>query len=454
MKPEPPPPGAQSDQRLPSIFAGLFGAFFGLSLLKFGNPPVTEKWIAAPTGCYEFLISYPWPIAWAYGLLVLVGVAGLAVARRKSAAPWWLVALPLVWLLWQFLAGTQSADPPITKLTLPHFTAAVVCFYLGYFSLSQVPRVWPFWLGLVSGFLLVLAVGCEQHFGGLEASRNYFLLYLYPGLKEVPPDYLKRLNSTRIFATLLYPNVLAGALLLLLPVTLAALGQLRALLTPAARSFLMALVGTAALACLYWSGSKGGWLLMLLVGLLALLRLPFSRRLKIILVTGILLAGLTGFFWKYAAFFQKGATSVSARFDYWRAAAQTARDSPLLGNGPGAFAAAYQKIKRPESEMARLVHNDYLEQACDSGMLGFLTYTLFIAGALARGFPRAGAARAAGHPEWLVFALWLGVLGWSLQGLFEFGLYIPALAWPAFAFLGWLLNQQPPPSPPAAVPSP
>jgi hypothetical protein len=41
--------------------------------------------------------------------------------------------------------------------------------------------------------------------------------------------------------------------------------------------------------------------------------------------------------------------------------------------------------------------------------------------------------------DWVVFALWLGVLGWSLQGLVEFSLYIPSLAWPAFAFIGWLL---------------
>jgi hypothetical protein len=38
-------------------------------------------------------------------------------------------------------------------------------------------------------------------------------------------------------------------------------------------------------------------------------------------------------------------------------------------------------------------------------------------------------------------AVWLGVLGWALQGVIEFGLYIPALAWPAFAFLGWLLGR-------------
>ena len=197
-------------------------------------------------------------------------------------------------------------------------------------------------------------------------------------MKDVAPEYLKKISSNRIFATLFYPNALAGALLLLLPVTLAALWQLRTLLTPAARWFLMAMAGAAGLGCLYWSGSKGGWLLMLLVGLVALLRVPFSLRLKVALVTGVLLVGLAGFFWKHAAFFQKGATSVSARFDYWRAAAQTAKDNPIFGTGPGTFAIAYQKIKRPESEMARLVHNDYLEQASDSGVPGLLAYTLFI----------------------------------------------------------------------------
>ena len=142
-------------------------------------------------------------------------------------------------------------------------------------------------------------------------------------------------------------------------------------MTAAARWFLIGLVGMAGLACLYWSGSKGGWLLMLMLGLVALLRLPFNQRLKVVLVTGVLLVGLAGFFWRYAGFFQKGATSVSARFDYWRAAVQTAKDKPLFGTGPGTFAIAYQKIKRPESEMARLVHNDYLEQASDSGLVGF-----------------------------------------------------------------------------------
>lgn len=197
----------------------------------------------------------------------------------------------------------------------------------------------------------------------------------------------------------------------------------------------MGLVGVAGLAVLYWSGSKGGWLLMLLLGVIVLLRLPSGKQFKMVLVAGLVVAGSAGFFWTHSGFFRKGATSVSARFDYWRAAVQTAKDKPVFGTGPGTFFIPYQKIKRPESEMSRLVHNDYLEQASDSGIVGLLTYTLFIVGGLVWSFPRSSS-------DWTAFAVWLGVLGWSIQSFVEFGLYIPALAWPAFAFLGWLLGKK------------
>src|SRR2546425_346418 len=184
MNSEPKPVATQRDGSLPRIFAGLFGAFLGLSLLKFGNPPIMEKWVSAPADIYEFVLGSPWPIAWGYGLLGVVSLFGLLSARWKLTAPGWLIALPLVWLFWQFLAGTQTLDHQLTKGTLKHFTACVVCFYLGLFSLSRVNRLWPFWLGLLGGFTLGLAVGWEQHFGGLAESRRYFFLYIYPRLQE------------------------------------------------------------------------------------------------------------------------------------------------------------------------------------------------------------------------------------------------------------------------------
>jgi O-antigen ligase len=139
---------------------------------------------------------------------------------------------------------------------------------------------------------------------------------------------------------------------------------------------------------------------------------------------------------------------VGARFGYWEAALKTAASNPWTGTGPGTFMIPYREIKRPESEMTRMVHNDYLEQASDSGWIGFLTYAGFItAGVFVSGrrcFPRSGLQPSNGEsPGWTDLCLWLGLLGWCLQGLFEFGLYIPALAWPAFAFLGLLLGRGP-----------
>ncbi len=495
-------------QWLPRIFAGLLGAFLGLSLLKFGNPPIMEKWVTAPSDVYELVLGYPWPISWAYRLLGLVVIVGACVAWRRFAGPVgtrstashssslpgsptqprWLFALPLPWLVWQFLAAAQTMDSQLTNVTLKHFVACAAFFYLGFFSLSQVGRLQPFWLGLLGGFLLVLVAGFEQHFGGLEESRRYFYLYVYPHMKEIPPGYLKKMASGRIFATLFYPNALAGVLLLLLPAMLVMAWRICAdWLTPGAKSFLVSVVGLAGLACLYWSGSKGGWLLMLLLGVVVVLRLRLPKPFKLALITGVLLAGLIGFFWRHAVFFQKGATSVSARFDYWRAALQTAADRPFFGTGPGTFAIPYEKIKKPESEMSRMVHNDYLEQASDSGVVGFLSYAFLIVGGLAWSLrtpprlpPRSGdAGSSSSRPpprprlrprtqsygdedddtnkgnrdnqtgwhrffstgeDWLRFSVWLGLLGWSLQSLLEFSLYIPALAWLAFTLLGWLLG--------------
>jgi O-antigen ligase len=435
---------AASKDLLSSLFTALFGACLGLALLKFVNPPIMEKYVVKPTDLLEFVLS-TWPIAWGYSLLGLLTVLGLLVAQWTSNAPRWLLALPLVWLAWQFVAAAHALDGGLTHPTLMHFTACALCFYLAFFSLSRVPRLTLFWAALAFAFAIVLAVGWQQHFGGLEDTRQYFyrMQAAYPEkFKDVPPEYLKKMASTRIFSTLFYPNTLAGALLLVLPALLACIGQARQRLTFAARVFVAACFAVGALGCLYWSGSKGGWLLMLLCGLLALLRLPFSRTAKLAIVVAVLAVGLAGFFYRYSSFFRKGATSVSARFDYWRAAVQTACANPVVGTGPGTFFIPYSKIKRPESEMTRLVHNDYLEQASDAGLVAFLAYMLFICAALILSFPHLSpaAAKASLSQDWTPFALWLGVLGWALQGLFEFGLYIPALAWPAFSFLGLLLG--------------
>jgi len=483
------------------LFPVLFGSFLALALLKFGNPPIMEKWVTPPSEFIEFVIFTPWPIAWAYWMLAGVAVVGVfsvfssrtGPSLKQGGCSKWLLVLPLVWLAWQWLAAMDSVDWHLSKATLLHFAACVLCFYLGFFALSRARQPWTFWLPLLAGFVLVLAIGWDQHLGGLETSRKYFKAYLYKEEAHLPPEFIKKMQSDRIFSTLFYPNALAGGLLLLLPTMLivarrwpealaskrvrlgcfavAAMGGLCflefgskgagfflllvavALVLPRWRSWLAGVLVVGSLACLFWSGSKGGWLLMLLLGVITLLRFRVPKKLKLMVIAGVILLSLAGFFWKYSAFFQKGATSVVARFDYWRAALQITRQHPFLGTGPGTFAIPYAEIKKPEAEMSRMVHNDYLEQASDSGLVGFLAYLGFIWAALILSYfttcesseshpSRSEPQENVGihpSPNWLLFLIWLGVLGWALQGFVEFCLFIPGLAWPAFSLLGCVL---------------
>ncbi|HZL12910.1 MAG TPA: O-antigen ligase family protein, partial [Verrucomicrobiae bacterium] len=157
-------------------------------------------------------------------------------------------------------------------------------------------------------------------------------------------------------------------------------------------------------------------------------------KLKIAALAIVIIFGLGIFALRFHNYFSAGATSVGARFDYWHAAGQTAFTHPLFGTGPGTFQRPYAQLKSPESEMARLAHNDYLEQFSDSGIGGGIFYAAWIFLALATLGRRVWKSK-----DQIAFALFAGLLGWFIQGIGEFSLYIPALAWTVFTLLGCLL---------------
>lgn len=429
-------------------FALLLGIFLGVALLKFGTPTVMDHFLDTPGTGVEWLV-FVWPLRVAYVLIGLVAVVGLASLHRPGFKPRGLLFLPLAWFGWQCVAATQSVETNLSAGVLAHFLICLGCFYLGLLGLQRAGATGFFWLPLLIAFGIMLGIGWEQHFGGLQQTRDYFWTYLYPKLPNVPPEYLKKMQSNRIFGTVFYPNAFAGALLLLTPPLLAWVWQAKTRFTTSARALLCGLIGGGSAACLYWTGSKGGWLLALLAGWIALLQQHFSKQLKLWLIVILLVAGGAGFYLKNREYMQRGATSVVARFDYWRAAWQTAVSKPFFGTGPGTFALAYQAIKKPESEMARLTHNDYLQQASDSGFPGLLTYVAFIGGMIGISYRRLDWQKAP-----LAGGVWLGLFTWVTQSAFEFTLYVPSLAWIAFTLMGWLLyttgetiRQNPPPAP-------
>lgn len=419
------------------IFAAVAGFFFFITLLKWGNPVILDNQVAPPENIYEFLYQ-TWPVNWGYVCLipvVVIGVFSLNLKGLPAALPRCIkivLALPLAWLVWQFISATHTVDSALTTATLKHFTVCVGLFYLGFFSLGRLQNPWPIWLFLTLALLWILRVGFEQHFGGLDATRKYF--YSLPAWREAPPEFIKKLSSTRIYSTLFYPNTLAGVLILVLPITLGFVWTATARLQSPARCLIIVLITVPSLACLYWSQSKAGWLIALMLVALALLNSKLPIRTKWTLLVVVVTIGAAAFIVRHAAFFERGATSVVARTDYWKAALSTGLQHPVLGTGPGTFAIPYAKIKSPEAEMARLTHNDFLQQLSDSGIVGFVTFFAFVSAIMVFLY------RYRSKKCWFSA---LGLVGIILHETVEFHLYIPAIAWPLFLLLGWILGNCP-----------
>jgi hypothetical protein len=471
------------ETKAPARYALVFGLFLGLCIWKFGNPVVLDQKIVPPRSWQEYWAD-AWPAHWANWIWpFLAAWAGWLGLKNKAAKlpSKWLWLLPLGWLGWQFAAAMHTVGPELTTATLWQFSGCVACYFIGARlfgaaaeSSQTVSRVKSPAGGVIGGMpsarLLLLAGvlmaftyclirAVDQHV--FEYPVNYQVLVEgehngwtnFPpatvadmkaegaiittnGLEVANPLILSKFQKGRASGTLVYPNALAEIILLLWPAALAlafgATQKLRALVRWAAISLTILLGGAA----FFWSGSKLGWLIAIGLAGLITLRRDWPRKLKLTAVAAVVVIGLGVFAVRFHHYFAAGATSASARFDYWRAAAQITAAHPLVGSGPGTFGVPYAQIKSPQSEMARLTHNDFLEQFCDSGVPGGLLYSAWIILALV----------VVGKKLWrsddrLAAAIFLGLLGWFAQGLGEFGLYVPALAWTAFTLLGGLVGQ-------------
>lgn len=478
-----------ADVRL-KLLAWCSGLLLMFGLLKFGTPVILQDQIEAPQGWIQWLF-FPWPIQTAYMMFAVLGVAAVRMLPfREKTMPkgWWL---PLGWLGWQFVSAFFTSDQKLTQMVLAHFIVLVGLFYMGYFLLSKNTLLKGVAGPATLGLTLAMWTATEQKFGGLEATKQaipqspYFdtgMIWnqVYPqafldkaiedqawlqnlrgdedllqqttqslglvpllndqGLKESQLErdlaFLEKIGKNRVFGTFGgYPNALAAAIWLLLPMGLVCIWQATHRLQTPSRTLITGLVAVWAIACVVWSGSKGGWLIgMLSVCLLFWLsKIPKGIKLALVLTLGI--GGGFAFAWKYQGYFEKGATSVGARVEYWKAGWQTSLDHPLLGSGPGTFMRAFAKIKPEDAEMTRLTHNDYLQQASDAGWPSAVMYLVWIGGSLWILRPKLLGKNLVQE------TVWIGLVAMAFQNTIEFGLYIPALSWPFFLLLGWLWGQ-------------
>jgi hypothetical protein len=361
--------------------------------------------------------------------------------------------LPLLWVGWQFISATRTVDSSLTTTTLWQFCGCAAAYFLGAL-LFNTPRRFNFLLpGIFAALAICLICAVrqriefprdtkflidEQRLGWtnlppqtvFEMKRDQTIITTN-GMDIVNPAILAKFQKQRVMGTMVYPNALAEIILLLFPLAFVLAIHRTQMLRPLVRGAAVAMSILLAAAAFFWSGSKFGWLIAIVIGALYLFRLPWPLKYKMTALGLVAVLGMGVFAVRFHTYFARGATSAVARLDYWRAAVQTTVSNPVFGTGPGTFQRPYAQLKSPDSEMARLAHNDYLEQFSDSGLPGGIFYCAWIAVALSLIGKRAWKSQ-----DPVEFVLFLGLLGWFLQEFGEFGLYIPAEAWIAFTLLG------------------
>lgn len=409
----------------------LLGLTMAVALGKFCNPVIFRSMESIPSNFWEYLFA-TWPASWSGPVLAVVVIVSFpAMANRFSQLNRTVIGLLIGWFVWTLLSSRSSVAPELSRITCLHFAATAGAFCLGATMLPTLLEAQVVFRFVIFGMFLGLWMGFDQHYGGLEAAREAF--YKLPNWESFPPEYKLKVASNRIFGPFIYPNTFAGALLIWTPVLTLALWDWTKRLPSLVQKVIVGVFVYLAIVCFFWTGSKAGWLIAIVMLVAALLHINLKKTVRIGVIATVLIVGLAGFALKFHSYFEKGATSASARTVYWKAALQIAGEHPVFGAGPGTFAKTFAPIKPPEAEMARLVHNDYLEQACDSGWPAFVLFAGFVTAAMF--FGHRSVSKSHFH-----LAAWLGLLGWTLQSFVEFGLYIPAISWSAFLLLGWLVS--------------
>jgi len=443
------------------IYTLAFGLLLGLAIWKFGNPVILDHVISPPKSAADFF-NDAWPTHWAtLFLLPFVVVAAILIFQKKPSwsANVWLWLLPLIWFGWQLFSTTETVDTTLTIATLWQFFGCVACYFIGALLIGRENLLPWLLVGLLGAFIFCLIRAVDQRLfefpmnhqmliegerdgwtnfppSEVEDMKKEHVIIGTNGMEVANPAVLTKFAQGRVAGTLVYPNALAGLIILLFPVSLTlafgATRKLKSLIRQAVVALTLFLGGGA----FFWTGSKLGWLIAILIAGLFLLRLDGPEKLKMMTIMLVLVAGLGIFAVRFHNYFAAGATSIGARFDYWHAAIQISVAHPLKGTGPGTFQRPYERLKSPESEMARLTHNDYLEQFSDSGIVGGLVYTAWIFIAII-----ATVRKIWGNSNQILMAIFAGLFGWFIQGIGEFSLYVPALAWTAFTLLGLLIGQ-------------
>ncbi len=406
------------------LFAMTLGLLF-LAPLKFSMPVNLQALGTPPSTLIEW---FYW--SWPNQLGVMAGaVLFFLLALDREPLPRWNLpgVLPALFLATQAVAMWGTICWQTSVDTVLHFSLCVAVFYAAARCARE--KQWTDGLlgALAAATLLVCVVALEQQFGGLAATRRYAAAYL--DASQLSEEMRAKLTSNRVFGTLVYPNALAGYLAVAFaPVLTWLWSRAQGIVTKIAA---VTVGGGILLACLAFSGSRGGFVAVAISGLVWLACSRSEKKrwvwggVALVALAAVVAVALKGG-WAHL-----GRSSMEARLDYWGGAVRIIRDYPLLGTGPGTFGSIYMKYKTAMTEEAQLAHNNFLQMWSDSGVMAFVVFVALWGVGL---WEAVRWARQRG--DMVGAALAAALTGWTVHGLVDFDLYVPGIAVPAFGLLG------------------
>jgi O-antigen ligase len=400
-----------------------------LAPLKFGTPVSVQISVLPPMGFFDW-IFFSWPnelaVLLACGALIWMVLDPNRIAVRADL----LFYLPVAFLVTQLIAMPGTICQQTSVDTLMHFTVCVLLFYAAAWYVRDGAMAAQVFTGFGLATFLILIFAVQQHFGGLEATRQFAEAH---GIDRRAVHY--KLMGERVFATLVSPNTLAAFLVLVFAPMMAWIWVRGRTWNGRVKWATLVFVGALMIYCLALTGSRGGFVAFSAMVVAALLCfLPSGSRRTGWVVGSLVAIGAIFFLAHEAGLMGLGTGSISSRGDYWRGAVAIARDHPWRGTGVGTFGSIYTSYKTATSEEARQVHNDFLEMWCDSGVLAFVVFGMLWVVALRDGFELARQR----HGDAASLAICAALAGWVVHGLVDFDLYVPGVAMPAFILLGML----------------
>ncbi len=371
--------------------------------------------------------------------LVRLAATGRLSVRTPIDLPVGLILLMIPVTLW------ATALPELTRVQALRLLSGIGLYYAiaNWGNTSQRLRL------LLTGLLLAGAF--------LALTAPFSVVWPIGKLPFIPPGWYERFQN--LLADSIHPNVLAGSLVLILPIALAWLLAGWSRMDWFERVFSGA-VTLLLLGMLMLTQSRGAWMAAAIaIGLVLLL--CFRR--SWIWLAGLGAAGVAALVWlglpqSFDSILTANSTGgLALREEIWSRAVMIIEDFPLTGIGMGSFpnvADAMYPFSPVASGTIHHAHNLFLQIAVDLGLFGliawlaiFVIITLMAVQLLQKGRK---------NQEIRLRALGIGVVG-SQSALFvhgltdavTWGMVRPApLVWAVWglAAAGWLIMRQKPES--------